>query len=410
MRFVVCGIWSAVLLISLVCCSLSRGQDLNFKVEGPTTKPQGELVTLIVMFPEGVKADVDFTPIDEPDFNVDPIISEDATGVIKLVGRKCSFSTRCAGPRTINVVASAFAIVGDGVPRLRSIKHSVTVTGPTGTPPVGPPPAPGDDVFIPVPAVEGLPAVQAQPQAALSQEDDERLARIFDNILNRLDADAEVARQTNERFLTRLEELDAGFADIESQLRDILNKNPPTATKPPAKTTTAAPVPAPAPQPTAAQIACANRKPGEVWVTKVCGVPVEPYRESVGPGQQSSLPVIVPCKVGVLPALPTGGRWNIEGNWNPSYRDTLNHLRESKHSHFSAQYEPLERFNHGQLRWIHDQHHDELSGRAPVQYSAPVRTARQQAVGSACPGGVCPTGVGAYRSGGGIFGGFFRGR
>jgi hypothetical protein len=215
--------------------------------------------------------------------------------------------------------------------------------------------------------------------------------------------------------LARLEELDAGFADVEAQLEEILNKYPP---KPPAKTTTAAPAPAPPPvattppppQMSAAQIAYANRRPGEVWVTKVCGVPIEPYRESVGPGQQSSLPTIVPCKVGVLPALPTGGRWNIEGNWNPSYQDTMNHLRETKHSYFSAQYEPLERFNHGQLRWIHDQHHDELSGRAPARYAAPVRTARQQAVGSACPGGVCPTGVGAYRSGGGIFGGFFRGR
>lgn len=175
------SIWTAVLLIALVGCSIVRGQALDFKVDGPATAPQGELVELVVMFPKGFKADVDFTPVDEDNFSVDPIIEEDAAGVITLVGKKCSFSTRCAGARTITVVASGFAIVGDGVPRLKNVKHTVQVTAVAGPeqPPAPPKQPPNDDDLGPIVPL---------PSAALPKSDSDKIALILNNVIDRLEA------------------------------------------------------------------------------------------------------------------------------------------------------------------------------------------------------------------------------
>jgi hypothetical protein len=188
----VAAVYAFALSLSLVCCSIARGQLLDFKVDGPATVAEGDYVELTVMFPEGVKADVDFTPIEETDFGVHPVVSETLVKgkvTASVVGRKCTFSARCQGERDLIVVATAFASF-DGLPRVKSIKHKIRVTARQApnpppvppTPPPTPPVPPGDDdlgPWVPLPGATAVPP---------PNEDMEKVTKILSNVLDRLEA------------------------------------------------------------------------------------------------------------------------------------------------------------------------------------------------------------------------------
>jgi hypothetical protein len=189
----VAAVYAFALSLSLVCCSIARGQLLDFKVDGPATVAEGDYVELTVMFPEGVKADVDFTPIEETDFGVHPVVSETLVKgkvTASVVGRKCTFSARCQGERDLIVVATAFANF-DGVPRLKSLKHRIHVTAKQG-PKVPDPPNPPDDdddlgPWVPLPGATAVPP---------PNEDMEKVTKILSNVLDRLEAIEKRATQT----------------------------------------------------------------------------------------------------------------------------------------------------------------------------------------------------------------------
>jgi hypothetical protein len=344
---------------------------VEFKVDGPAEAGQGELVVLKIMFPPGTLADATLTPVEEDNFEADPIVSVMNDGTVRIVGKKVSFSTRCAGTRTITVMASTVIMLPNGQPVLGAIKHRVVVGGPQ--PPPGNPP--GDDGgWIPIPegATANADILQKLEEIKADLEETKtKTAVIFDAVLDRLEA-------------------------VEGR-----------ASAKPAPPVAKAPTPAPAQAAPAAPhphdgVDIASLGPG--WVIRECGVPVTPYRLGQSPTQVAVAPAVqAPLRQGVVPArnLPSGGRWTIENIRNPSYGDVVGHLREPLHAPFSAQYEPLTQYSFGQLRYIHDTHHDQLSGRGysmPSQrYIQPLQRPRilpfrgRTMRAGGCPGGVCPT-------------------
>ena len=400
------------LALSLALASIASAQTDLVIVQEPENPVEGDLVTLTVRFPEGYAGE--FDPIFEERFYNFPLVEMvevppaeeggDASIVPKVVGTGCSFSAGCRGARDIPVRLGSFRLVGKTIVP-KTIRHVVKVQAMQGpappVPPVEPlpptPPAPPNDPPTNLPEDPGTPvganAFQFPAEFVETPEVDSQAER-------------------DEAMIDVLERIRDGLAKIDDRLDELQQAKATVAVAAPALASGASLPAKPAPKPAApaqdpAAIAYANRKPGETWVTAICGVPISPYKVGSGPISTPGPVVAAPMRIGAgTPALPTGGRWNIEGNWNPTRAETMAHLRESKHVSFSTQYEPLERFSHGQLRWIHDQHEDALAGRGMAVYTQPSRAIP---AASACPGGVCPTGF-SNATGGGWYPGKLLGR
>lgn len=334
------------LSVGLVSCCVCNAQAIDFKVDGPSHVGEGEYVELTVLFPEGVKADVDFVPVEETDFGVHPVVSEslvDGKLTASVVGRKCTFSARCMGERDIIVVATAFANF-DGVPRLKSLKHRIAVKAnkaPNPPPAPQPPPLPvppNDDDFGPTVPI---------PSATLPKSDIEKITLILDNVVTRLEA-------------------------IEKKATQVA-------------------VTAPAPDPSQAT-------PATVALAEAL---TKEFRriESKGTVPVVVKPAAVATAVDVRP-----GHWSVGSDWNPSKAEAIAHLRAA-HSAKARQHEPLENLSLETILTLHDDSHEGRAStvRASTVVSAPAPAARSALPASPCPGGVCPTTSRSVSYGRGLF-------
>jgi hypothetical protein len=97
---------------------------------------------------------------------------------------------------------------------------------------------------------------------------------------------------------------------------------------------------------------------------------LEPQKTATANGPQPSKPVAL------SPAVRL--KWNVEGNWNPTYQQTADHLRDDHGV-------KVDGMTHQEMHDLHASIHD---GKTVATKAKPVVLVNR---GTSCPGGVCPT-------------------